>query len=83
MGLLAWAAAIGGGAGTAVASGRVPSAARANDGWIRQLAARWLSWRERRAERRCLQRLNDHLLGDIGLLRRDVDRGGGPGRFGA
>ena len=82
-GLLAWAAAIGAGAGTGVASAGAPAAQRSDDGPIRRFAALWLSWRERRAERRYLQRINDHLLDDIGLLRRDVEHDGRPGRFGA
>jgi len=83
LGLLAWTAAISASAGADVASGRAPSGARSDDGPIRRLAALWLIWRERRAERRYLQRLNDHLLDDIGLMRRDIERGGRSGRFGA
>jgi uncharacterized protein YjiS (DUF1127 family) len=39
-----------------------------------RLAMRVLSWRRRRAEMRSLQRLDDHMLKDIGISRCDVER---------
>ena len=41
---------------------------------ISRLATAFLNWRERRAELRSLQGLNDHMLKDIGVSRCDVER---------
>ena len=83
LGLLAWMAAISATGVADASSSPARPAQHGGAGPLRRLAALWLSWRERRAERRYLQRLNDHLLGDIGLARRDLDRAGRSGRFGA
>jgi uncharacterized protein YjiS (DUF1127 family) len=39
-----------------------------------RLARGMLSWLEQRAERRRLPSLNDHMLRDVGLSRRNVER---------
>jgi uncharacterized protein YjiS (DUF1127 family) len=41
---------------------------------MRRLAMRAVTWLERRAGRRRLQSLNDHMLRDMGLSRREVER---------
>lgn len=73
-GLLAWAAAID---ARRMAERSVDGArtkASGDGGQLQHLAALIRNWLQRHAERRRLQGLNDHLLGDIGLSRRDVER---------
>jgi uncharacterized protein YjiS (DUF1127 family) len=49
---------------------------------ILRLATACLNWRRRRAELRSLQRLDDHMLKDIGVSRCDVERQVRAGWFG-
>jgi uncharacterized protein YjiS (DUF1127 family) len=69
-GLLAPAAAIG--------AHRSADGARtkpsSDGGRLRHLTALIKNWLQRHVERRRLQSLNDHMLGDIGLSRRDIER---------
>jgi len=51
-------------------------------GPIARLATVILDWQKRKAERRSLERLDDHMLKDIGLSRRDVERENRTRRFG-
>ncbi|HUL10026.1 MAG TPA: DUF1127 domain-containing protein [Candidatus Acidoferrum sp.] len=44
------------------------------EGRVARLATLFLSWRRRRAELRGPERLDDHMLKDIGISRCDVER---------
>jgi uncharacterized protein YjiS (DUF1127 family) len=42
-------------------------------GWLRRVGATLALWRRRTAERQALLSLDDHILRDIGLSRREVE----------